>query len=83
MICKFDPAKLLFEFTGDERMCDVPQVLRIIGSCRARGFATAINDFGIGYPGLRLLAELGAGHDEAGHGVDPRDRALQRIINAK
>ncbi|KQM22385.1 hypothetical protein ASE73_14180 [Sphingomonas sp. Leaf24] len=57
MICKFDPAKLMFEFTEGERMCGVPQVLRITGSCRARGFATAINDFGTGYAGLRLLAE--------------------------
>lgn len=54
----FDPAKLMFEFTEDERMCDVPHVRRIIESYRARGFTTAIDDFGAGYAGLGLLAEL-------------------------
>jgi EAL domain-containing protein (putative c-di-GMP-specific phosphodiesterase class I) len=54
----FDPAKLMFEFTEDERMCDVPHVRRIIESYRARGFTTAIDDFGAGYAGLSLLAEL-------------------------
>lgn len=54
----FDPARLMFEFTEDERMCDVPHVRRIIESYRARGFTTAVDDFGAGYAGLGLLAEL-------------------------
>jgi len=48
----------MFEFTEDERMRDVAHVRRIIEAYRARGFTTAIDDFGAGYAGLGLLAEL-------------------------
>lgn len=54
----FDPGRLMFEFTEDERMRDVSHVRRIIDAYRARGFATAIDDFGAGYAGLGLLADL-------------------------
>ena len=54
----FDPARLMFEFTEDERMRDVTHVRRIIEAYRARGFTTAIDDFGAGYAGLGLLADL-------------------------
>jgi len=54
----FDPARLMFEFTEDERMRDVAHVRRIIEAYRARGFTTAIDDFGAGYAGLGLLADL-------------------------
>jgi len=54
----FDPRRLMFEFTEDERMQDVSHVRRIIDAYRARGFATAIDDFGAGYAGLGLLADL-------------------------
>ena len=54
----FDPGRLMFEFTEDERMRDVPHVRHIIEAYRARGFTTAIDDFGAGYAGLGLLADL-------------------------
>lgn len=54
----FDPGRLMFEFTEDERMRDVPHVRHIIEAYRARGFTTAIDDFGAGYAGLALLADL-------------------------
>jgi len=54
----FDPKRLMFEFTEDERMRDVAHVRRIIDAYQARGFTTAIDDFGAGYAGLGLLADL-------------------------
>ncbi len=54
----FDPGRLMFEFTEDERMRDVAHVRRIVDAYRARGFTTAIDDFGAGYAGLGLLADL-------------------------
>ena len=54
----FDPGRLMFEFTEDERMRDVTHVRRIVEAYRARGFTTAIDDFGAGYAGLGLLADL-------------------------
>lgn len=54
----FDPGRLMFEFTEDERMLDVAHVRRIIDAYRARGFTTAIDDFGAGYAGVGLLADL-------------------------
>ncbi|VXD07290.1 EAL domain-containing protein (Putative c-di-GMP-specific phosphodiesterase class I) [Sphingomonas sp. T1] len=54
----FNPNRLMFEFTEDERMLDIAHVRRIIEAYRARGFTTAIDDFGAGYAGLGLLAGL-------------------------
>lgn len=54
----FDPGRLMFEFTENEPMRDVGHVRRIIEAYRARGFTTAIDDFGAGYAGLGLLADL-------------------------
>jgi EAL domain-containing protein (putative c-di-GMP-specific phosphodiesterase class I) len=54
----FDPRRLMFEFTENERMRDVAHVQRIVAAYRARGFTTAIDDFGAGYAGLGLLADL-------------------------
>ena len=54
----FDPGRLMFEFTEDEKMVDVGHVRHIIESYQARGFTTAIDDFGAGYAGLGLLADL-------------------------
>lgn len=54
----FDPGRLMFEFTEDERMRDVAHVRNIVEAYRARGFTTAIDDFGAGYAGLGLLADL-------------------------
>ncbi|MHB9879869.1 EAL domain-containing protein [Pacificimonas sp. ICDLI1SI03] len=54
----FAPERLMFEFTETEHMVDVPHVRNIVEAYRARGFTTAIDDFGAGYSGLNLLAEL-------------------------
>lgn len=54
----FDPGRLMFEFTEDEKMVDVGHVRHIIESYQARGFTTAIDDFGAGYAGLGLLTDL-------------------------
>lgn len=54
----FDPGRLMFEFTEGEPMRDIAHVRRIVESYRARGFTTAIDDFGAGYAGLALLADL-------------------------
>ncbi|WP_338026379.1 EAL domain-containing protein [Croceicoccus hydrothermalis] len=54
----FSPRRLMFEFTENERMTDTAHVLKIIASYKAHGFTTAIDDFGSGYSGLNLLAEL-------------------------
>jgi EAL domain-containing protein (putative c-di-GMP-specific phosphodiesterase class I) len=54
----FDPSRLMFEFTENEPMRDVAHVRRIVESYRALGFTTAIDDFGSGYAGLTLLADL-------------------------
>jgi EAL domain-containing protein (putative c-di-GMP-specific phosphodiesterase class I) len=54
----FDPNRLMFEFTENEKMQDVAHLRRIIAAYRAQGFTTAIDDFGAGYAGLSLLTEL-------------------------
>lgn len=55
---RFRPDRLMFEFTENEEMRDVPHVRTIVAAYRRRGFTTAIDDFGAGYAGLNLLAEL-------------------------
>jgi len=54
----FDPARLTFEFTENEPIVDVAHVERIIDMYRQLGFTTAIDDFGAGYAGLNVLAQL-------------------------
>ncbi|KQM62809.1 diguanylate phosphodiesterase [Sphingomonas sp. Leaf17] len=54
----FDPGRLMFEFTENEPMRDAGHVRGIIEAYRARGFTTAIDDFGAGYAGLGLIADL-------------------------
>ncbi|WP_010160668.1 EAL domain-containing protein [Sphingomonas sp. PAMC 26617] len=54
----FDPGRLMFEFTEDERMRDISHLRAIIAAYQAQGFTTAIDDFGAGYAGLGLLTEL-------------------------
>lgn len=52
----FDPRRLMFEFTENERITDTGHVQHIVDSYRRMGFTTAIDDFGAGYAGLGLLA---------------------------
>lgn len=54
----FSHERLMFEFTEDERMRDVPHVANIVAEYKRFGFITAIDDFGAGYAGLDLLASL-------------------------
>ncbi len=55
---KFDPRRLMFEFTENERMEDTGHVQNIVASYRNMGFTIAIDDFGAGYAGLALLARF-------------------------
>lgn len=53
----FPLQNILFEFTETERV-DTAHLLGILNAYRAIGFKTAIDDFGSGYSGLRLLARF-------------------------
>lgn len=54
----FSHQQIMFEFTENERMIDVPHVQRIVAEYRRQGFATALDDFGAGHAGLNLLASF-------------------------
>jgi EAL domain-containing protein (putative c-di-GMP-specific phosphodiesterase class I) len=51
-------ARIIFEVTEHEAITDPAHLLNILRSYRARGFLTAIDDFGAGYAGLNLLADF-------------------------
>jgi EAL domain-containing protein (putative c-di-GMP-specific phosphodiesterase class I) len=55
---QFDPSRLMFEFTENERMTDVEHVSHIVSEYRRMGFTTALDDFGAGYAGLSLLSQF-------------------------
>lgn len=55
---QFDPHRLMFEFTENEKMIDADHTAHIIKEYRRMGFTTAIDDFGAGYAGLALLARF-------------------------
>lgn len=55
---QFDPRRLMFEFTENERMDDVAHVSHIVDEYRRMGFTTALDDFGAGYAGLSLLSRF-------------------------
>ena len=54
----FNPKRLMFEFTENERISDTAHVQNIIASYKRMGFTTALDDFGAGYAGLCLLAKF-------------------------
>jgi EAL domain-containing protein (putative c-di-GMP-specific phosphodiesterase class I) len=54
----FPHQNLVFEFTENERMDNPAHVQNICEVYRRLGFLTAIDDFGAGYSGLRLLSFL-------------------------
>ncbi|ODA67313.1 Blue light- and temperature-regulated antirepressor YcgF [Methyloligella halotolerans] len=54
----FPHKNLMFEFTEDERITDTAHVQNILKTYRKFGFLTAIDDFGAGYAGLNLLAQM-------------------------
>ena len=49
---------IIFEVTEHERITDQAHLLSILRTYHARGFLTAIDDFGAGYAGLNLLADF-------------------------
>ena len=53
-----DVGQILFEVTEGERIEDGPWFAEILREYRKQGFLTAIDDFGAGYAGLRLLADF-------------------------
>lgn len=54
----FPLERIIFEFTEDEQIADTDHLKRIMQEYRHQGFRTAIDDFGAGFSGLRLLAEI-------------------------
>ena len=55
---KFPASLITFEFTENEQIIDRVKLQSIIETYRRHGFMTAFDDFGAGYAGLSLLAEL-------------------------
>lgn len=54
----FPIEKIIFEITEGEKIEDKTHVREIVECYKAKGFKTAIDDFGAGYSGLNLLAEI-------------------------
>lgn len=54
----FPVNRIIFEITEGEKVQDHAHVREIIQHYKQRGFLTAIDDFGAGYSGLNLLAEI-------------------------
>lgn len=54
----FPVERIIFEFTEGEAVRDAAHLKNIVARYRARGFRTAIDDFGSGYSGLGLLADI-------------------------
>ncbi|ESQ94516.1 EAL domain-containing protein [Asticcacaulis benevestitus] len=53
-----NPKRLVFEFTEHERFTDTAHISNIVAEYKRLGFMTALDDFGSGYAGLNLLANL-------------------------
>jgi len=54
----FPLKSLMFEITEDEKVRDPGHLQRIITEYRKHGFAIALDDFGAGFSGLNVLAEV-------------------------
>jgi len=54
----FPVERIIFEITEGEQVADFGHLREIVSHYRERGFLTAIDDFGAGYSGLNMLAEL-------------------------
>jgi EAL domain-containing protein (putative c-di-GMP-specific phosphodiesterase class I) len=54
----FPIENIIFEFTETESVRDKAHLRHIIESYKAMGFRTAIDDFGAGYSGLSLIADV-------------------------
>jgi EAL domain-containing protein (putative c-di-GMP-specific phosphodiesterase class I) len=53
-----NPKRLMFEFTEQEHVTDTAHITKIVAEYKRQGFMTALDDFGSGYAGLNLLANL-------------------------
>jgi EAL domain-containing protein (putative c-di-GMP-specific phosphodiesterase class I) len=76
-------ANIIFEVTEHEAIADAAHLLNILRTYRARGFLTAIDDFGAGYAGLNLLADFQPDLLKLDIGLIRRidgDRIRQRIV---
>lgn len=54
----FPANRIIFEFTEGEKVLDHVHLREIVEYYQTCGFMTAIDDFGAGYAGLNLLAEI-------------------------
>jgi len=54
----FPPERIIFEITESEKVEDHAHLQEIVQYYKKCGFKTAIDDFGAGYAGLNLLADL-------------------------
>jgi EAL domain-containing protein (putative c-di-GMP-specific phosphodiesterase class I) len=54
----FPIERIIFEFTEAEAVVDIAHLRSIVEHYRMQGFKTAIDDFGAGFAGLNLLAEI-------------------------
>jgi EAL domain-containing protein (putative c-di-GMP-specific phosphodiesterase class I) len=54
----FPRDRIMFEFTEGEKFVDPDHMKRILSEYKRHGFITALDDFGAGYAGLNLLADL-------------------------
>lgn len=54
----FPIERIIFETTEDERIADTERLKSILREYQHKGLKTAIDDFGAGYAGLRLLADF-------------------------
>jgi EAL domain-containing protein (putative c-di-GMP-specific phosphodiesterase class I) len=78
----FPHDRIMFEFLEDEEVADASHIAGIVNEYHRLGFLTAIDDFGSGYSGLRLLARLSPNLIKLdmqiirGIDSDPRRRAI-------
>lgn len=54
----FPVERIMLEVTESEKVEDIPHLQSIITHYDKRGFMTALDDFGAGYSGLNMLADL-------------------------
>lgn len=56
--CQFPLNQIMFELTESEVLDSINHIKFIVDYYHERGFTTAIDDFGAGYSGLNLLAQM-------------------------
>lgn len=74
--------RIVFELSETERVADIGHMRRIVEAYQEMGFVTALDDFGSGFSGLRLLSDFNPGVVKIdmqllrGVDADPRRRAI-------